>query len=248
MRGVVVDTAFFTGNYPEACSLEGATIGGVPDAAALSAIHWTELLPRSPLTGNARTPFRVANDKRWTHLRFSIFPDGGVARLRVHGEIVPDWRALLAPGGWVDLAALEHGGRVVSQSDAFYGDANKMLGPGRATHMGDGWETKRRRIPGNEWAVVRLARRGTVKRVEIDTDHFKGNAPGWCSLESCSSADDAVEKATWAPLLAKVPLQPHARHTFEDELTASADTTHVRLSIYPDGGIARLRLHGTPSA
>ena len=161
---------------------------------------------------------------------------------------MPDWPTLLRSTDSIDLAALELGARVLTQSDAFYGDANKMLGPGRATHMGDGWETKRRRIPGNEWAVVRLARRGIVRRVEIDTDHFKGNAPGWCSVESCVSTDDGIAKASWTTLLAKCALQPHARHVFEKELTGTAEATHVRLSIYPDGGIARLRLPGTPCA
>lgn len=250
LRGIVVDTAFFTGNYPEACSLEAASLSGLPDATALAAAQWTEILPRSPLAGSTKTAFAIANASRWTHLRFNIFPDGGVARLRVHGEVMPDWTRLLASSGSVDLAALEQGGRVLTQSDAFYGDANKMLWPGRATHMGDGWETKRRRTPGNEWAVVRLARRGIVRRVEIDTDHFKGNAPGWCSVESCVSTDDVIlsAKATWTPLLAKCLLQPHARHLFEQVLANAAEATHVRLSIYPDGGIARLRLPGTPCA
>lgn len=246
VRGVVVDTAFFTGNYPEACSLEAAVIPGVPDAAALTAARWTELLPRSPLAGNTKSPFAISSKERWTHLRFNIYPDGGVARLRVHGEAIPDWDALLRAGGWIDLGALEHGGRVVSQSDAFYGNASNMLQPGRSTHMGDGWETKRRRIPGNEWAVVKLARPGLVKRVELDTDHFKGNAPGWCSLEACIARDDALGAATWTPILQRTALQPHARHAFEGELAALDQTTHLRLSIYPDGGVARLRLLGVP--
>jgi len=246
VRGVVVDTAFFTGNYPEACSLEAASLPGVPDAAALAAARWTELLARSPLAGNTKTPFAISSAERWTHLRLNIFPDGGVARLRVHGEAVPDWDALHRAGGWIDLGALEHGGRVVSQSDAFYGNASNMLQPGRSTHMGDGWETKRRRIPGNEWAVVRLARAGLIKRVELDTDHFKGNAPGWCSLEACVARDDALGTASWTPILPRTALQPHARHSFERELAALDKATHLRLSIYPDGGVARLRLFGIP--
>ena len=246
VRGVVVDTAFFTGNYPEACSIEAASLAGVPSLAELAGVRWLEILPRSPLAGDSKNPFAIANADRWTHLRLNIFPDGGVARLRVHGEVIPDWDALLRPGGWMDLAALAHGGRVVTQSDAFYGDANRMLQPGRATHMGDGWETKRRRAPGNEWAVVRLARPGRVRRAEIDTDHFKGNAPGWCSLEACEATAATLSHAAWVPVLARTALQPHGRHLFEHELAAVENATHVRLSIYPDGGVARLRLMGTP--
>jgi len=248
IRGVVVDTAFFTGNYPESCSLETVSLAGTPDASALAAAPWKEILPRSPLTGNAQTPFAIDASDRWTHLRFNIFPDGGVARLRVHGEAIPDWESLLRAGGWIDLAALANGGIVVSQSDAFYGNASNMLQPGRSTHMGDGWETKRRRGAGNDWAVVKLARPGLVRRVEIDTDHFKGNAPGWCSLEACIATDAAIvgSAATWKQILPRTALQPHARCAFEKELTEMDNITHVRLSIYPDGGVARLRLLGSP--
>ncbi|MEX2180676.1 MAG: allantoicase [Gemmatimonadaceae bacterium] len=245
IRGVVVDTAHFTGNYPEACSIEAASLPGVPDAAALASARWVEILPRSPLAGDCRNPFAIASTARWTHLRFSIHPDGGVARLRVHGDAVPDADLLRRVAGWTDLAALSNGGQVVAQSDAFYGTAANMLKGGRSVDMSDGWETKRRRAPGNEWAIVRLSQPGLVRRAEIDTDHFKGNAPGWCSLESCVAQHDDLSAAAWQPLLPRTPLQPHARHGFESELATRDAVTHVRLSIYPDGGIARLRLLGT---
>ncbi len=246
VRGVVVDTAFFRGNYPESCSIEACELSGTPDAATLAAARWQEILARSPLKGDTRNVFPTHHAPRTTHLRLNIFPDGGVARLRVHGDVLPDWDALLRPGGWVDLAALEHGGRVTSQSDMFFGDANNMLQPGRSTHMGDGWETKRRRGEGHDWAIVRLGRPGEVRRVEIDTDHFKGNAPGSCSLEATTAADPS--RADWTILVRQVNLQPHARHVFENEVTRLARATHVRLNIFPDGGIARLRLFGTATA
>ena len=237
VAGVVVDTAFFRGNYPESCSIEAATSADG---------KWTEILPKSPLKGDSKNPFHISSAERWTHLRLNIFPDGGVARLRVHGEVMPDWPALLAPGGWVDVAALEHGGRVIGQSDAFFGHAGNMLQPGRSTHMGDGWETKRRRGPGHDWAIVRLGRAATIKRIELDTDHFKGNAPGSASLEAAVAADDAAASAArWIPLLAESKLQPHARHVFEREVQGVAGATHVRINIFPDGGVARLRLFGT---
>ncbi len=248
VRGVVVDTAFFRGNYPEHCSIEATDRHVADDAQHLAAAttRWVPILPKSALQGDAKNPFAIDSEERWTYLRLNIFPDGGVARLRVHGEVVPDWTRVLTGGGWVDLAAIEHGGRVIAQSDAFFGNANNMLLPGRSTHMGDGWETKRRRGPGHDWAIIRLGRPGTVRRVELDTDHFKGNAPGSASLEARRAGDDATAQgdAGWTPLLARSKIQPHARHGFDD-LAAAGEVTHVRINIFPDGGVARLRLCGT---
>jgi len=249
VKGVVVDTAFFRGNYPEHCSIEASDIHGIQSPERLMSSGWTPLLPKSPLTGDSKNAFAIVAGAHCTHLRLNIFPDGGVARLRVHGEAMPDWAGLLASGGWVDLGALEHGGRVISQSDMFFGDANNMLQPGRSTHMGDGWETKRRRGPGHDWAIVKLGRPGTLRCVELDTDHFKGNAPGSCSLEGCTSSDELVAgSANWTPLLGEAKLQPHARHAWEREIAAAGDISHVRLNIFPDGGVARLRLFGTATA
>ena len=252
VRGVVVDTAYFRGNFPERCALDVAYVEGAPDAVSLERAAWTEVLRESPLQGDTRNVFAVSGAPRASHVRLRIYPDGGVARLRVHGEVVPDWGRLLAHGGLVDLGAVEHGGTVVAQSDAFFGHAVNMLMPGRATHMGDGWETKRRRGPGgvgHDWAVVQLGLPGggRVVRAEIDTDHFKGNAPGKCSLDACRLEGEDLERAAWRPLLGITPLQPHARHVF-DQLGDAGDVTHVRINIYPDGGIARLRLCGTGTA
>jgi allantoicase len=246
VRGVVVDTAFFRGNYPEQCSLEAVAVPGVPDPEQLSGdgVKWRELLPRSPLAGDSQNTFAIQSDERFTHLRFHIYPDGGVARLRVHGEARPD-PSRLARGQVLDLAAMENGGYVVVCSDMFFGHRQNLILPGRSTHMGDGWETRRRRGPGHDWTIVRLATRGSVQRLELDTDHFKGNAPGRCSLEWCDApgADAAAltSSVKWQPLLAETALQPHARHAWD---ATSAPATHVRLNIFPDGGVARLRVFG----
>jgi len=248
VRGVVVDTAFFRGNYPEACELEGCAVPGVPDPAQLvedPAVRWHALVPRSPLTGDTRNAFAVDCGERLTHLRLRIHPDGGVARLRVHGEARPDPGAL-APGRTLDLAAMEHGGWVVVCSDMFFGHRQNLILPGRSTHMGDGWETRRRRGPGNDWTIVRLAARGAVGRIELDTDHFKGNAPGAAALSWCDAAGADAPTLTsvvsWRPLLPRTPLQPHARHAWD--VPSPPTATHVKLDIFPDGGVARLRLHG----
>lgn len=248
VRGVIVDTSFFRGNYPEHVSIEGCALDGTPARAELLAVPWLEILPRSPLKGDTKNQFEIDHPDRLTHLRLAIHPDGGVARLRVHGTAVPGERVLARAE--VDLAAAEHGGYVVVCSDMFFGHRQNVIMPGRSTHMGDGWETKRRRDAGHDWTIVRLAARGVIERVELDTDHFKGNAPGACMLESCDEAGiaDDAKKATsknveWQELVPRKPLQPHARHVFEVR-AGTPPATHVRLNIYPDGGVARLRLIG----
>jgi allantoicase len=236
IRGVDIETTFFTGNYPETSALDAIEVAGWPDPRELAAARWREVLPRTALAGNAHNYVPVSDSSPATHVRLRIFPDGGVARLRVHGEVLPDWNRLAARGE-VDLAAAVHGGLVVACSDMFYGSRHNLIMPGEARNMGDGWETRRRRGPGHDWTVVRLGVPGIVQRAEIDTRHFKGNAPGACSLEA------SVDQAGWRELLAVAPLQPHARHVFES-LRDIGGVTHVRLNIFPDGGIGRLRLFG----
>jgi allantoicase len=246
VRGVDVHTAFFTGNYPEACAIDACDLPGIGAVDALMDASWRELLPRTPLEGNAHNLLPIDGAPPATHLRLRIYPDGGVARLRAHGEIVADW-ARLRRRGDVDLGAVEHGGTVVACSDMFYGSRHNLIMPGEATYMGDGWETRRRRGPGHDWTVVRLGAEGTIRRVDVDTRHFKGNAPGACSLEAVRlGGGQPLDRADWRELLPRTPLQPHACHAFEEELRALGDVTHARLNIFPDGGIARLRLFGRP--
>lgn len=250
IHGVVVDTAFFRGNYPEHCSIEAAAVSGTPSPDDLidgSKTRWTTILEKVALEGDSRNAFAIKGAPRATHLRFSIFPDGGVARLRVHGEPAFDPERF-RENSEIDLAAMENGGLVVGCSDMFFGHRHNLILPGRATHMGDGWETKRRRGPGHDWIVVRLAARGVLHRVEVDTDHFKGNAPASCMVETIDSAKAAktaeAPDGEWVTLVPQSPLQPHARFRF-DHVAHAKPATHARLSIYPDGGIVRLRLFGT---
>ena len=237
IRGVVVDTAFFRGNFPESCALYACELDDPLDLRALDTASWVEILPRSPLQGNHKNAFSISHPQRFTHVRLDIFPDGGVARLRVHGEVTPRWSELRAHGGVIDLAALEHGAVVETCSDMFFGSRNNLIKPGPSRSMADGWETRRRRGPGNDWAIVRLAAAGTIERLEIDTTHFKGNAPARCTVEGSRQGGD------WRLLLAS-PLQPHTRHRFREELRRVGEVTHLRLSVFPDGGVARLRAWG----
>ena len=237
IRGIVVDTAFFRGNFPDTCAIYGATIDDPLDLAALDTTTWTQLVPRSPLQGNHANPFAIASDQRFTHVRLDIYPDGGVARLRVHGEVVPRWDRLRALGA-IDLAALEHGAVVESCSDMFFGSRQNLIKPGPSRSMADGWETRRRRGPGHDWAIIKLAAAGTIEQLELDTSHFKGNAPAQGSVEG-------GDGTTWRVLLPLQPLQAHTRHVFDRELRRIGDVTHLRLSVFPCGGVARLRARGT---
>ncbi len=241
IRGIVVDTAFFRGNYPDTCALEGAEIDAPLDRAELDRAHWIPLVPRSPLEGNHPNLFVVTCEDRITHVRLRIFPDGGVARLRVHGEVVPRWDRLAT--GLVDLAGLDNGAVVESCSDMFFGSRNNLIKPGPSRSMADGWETRRRRGPGNDWAIVRLAGAGVIERLELDTSHFKGNAPAQVLVEGGHGL--TTEAMAWHPLLARTAVQPHTRHVFDHELRRIGDVTHLRLSVFPCGGIARLRAWGS---
>jgi allantoicase len=232
VHGVVVDTAHFTGNYPPFCWVEGAAVEGHPSPAELAELDWEPLVPRSPLLGNTKNPFEVDDPHRYTHVRLTIDPDGGVARLRVHGTPVADPRFLDLAS--MDLAALEHGAVVDGCSNMFYSSPANLISPGFAQVMGDGWETARRRDEDNDWVSVRLAAEGVVRMAELDTSHFKGNAPGWASL-SGRAGDE------WVELLPMTRLQPDTRHRFRLD---GPPVTHARLDIHPDGGMARLRLHG----
>jgi allantoicase len=254
MRGIVhgvnVDTRHFTGNYPSHCSIDAidATEPLSPAMHAVEGAPWSPLLPQSPLGGNGDNLFAIDDARPWTHVRLNIFPDGGVARLRVYGEVQVDWRLIAGEGYALDLAAIEHGGLVLGASDMHFGSKDNMIMPGRARNMGDGWETRRRRGPGYDWAIVRLGAPGVLTKVELDTNHYKGNYPDSASIEGClapGSPLDVLTGAAWREILPQTKLKPDHRHYFSEELLGDSPVSHVKLNIYPDGGISRLRVYGT---
>ncbi len=248
VRGVIVDTSYFRGNYPEQCSLEACAIDGQPTTEQLMAdiTSWTEILPASDLVGDSINPFHIEHNARVTHLRFKIYPDGGVARLRVFGEVVPDWDRIKRGGGEIDLAAIENGGLALTCSDMFFGNRHNMIMPGHAQNMSDGWETKRRRGPGHDWVIIKLGQPGQISRIEVDTSWFKGNFPESCSLEACDTIGLVLPLALeWKEVLPRTKLQAHTRHYFEKEVLNAGTVSHVRFNIFPDGGVSRLRVYGT---
>lgn len=240
-RTIVVDTAYFKGNYPPYISVEGCGWDGYPDVARLHESSWEPIVPKSPITGDTRNVFTVDGKRRYTHVRLRMYPDGGIARLRVHGVAVPDPRWLTDLP--FDLAALGNGGSVVRASDWFFSPPNNMLQPGESLFMADGWESARRRDDGHDWAVVQLAGAATPRVIEVDTTHYKGNSPDRVVVSGIDARKADLDDAdAWAPVLPETSLRPDTQHRFR--VAASTEVTHLRLDVLPDGGIGRFRVYG----
>ncbi len=238
IHGFDIDTSHFTGNFPPQASIEAcASDEERPEEG------WVELLSKTDLSGDSHHFLEISDDRIWTHVRLHIYPDGGIARLRIFGEVRANFDGV---DGFVDFAAIENGGRAIACSDEHYGSMHNLNVPGRGVNMGDGWETARRRGPGNDWVIVAMAQPGVIERVEVDTAHFKGNYPGRVSLEAGRFESDALatpDSRDWQTLLPETKLKMDQQHYFET-LEALGDVSHIRMSIYPDGGISRLRLFG----
>ena len=239
LHGVDFDTSFFTGNFPPQASLEACVSDDDVPAG-----EWTEILGKVDLQGDAHNFLEIDDNSVWTHLRLNIYPDGGIARLRLFGAVRPDFGTLAMS---IDLLALENGGRAIACSDEHYGSMHNLNVAGRGVNMGDGWETARRRGPGNDWVIFELGHPGAIDKIEVDTAHFKGNYPDRVSFEAASfkSAGDAThDSGAWQTLLPESKFEMDKQHFFETELNALGPVSHVRMSIYPDGGVSRVRLHG----
>jgi allantoicase len=256
MRGVVhgvdVDTSHFTGNFPSHCSIEAVDMPSAPrpSAHAVEGPPWTTILEKTELQGNGHNFIAVSDRRPWTHLRLSIYPDGGVARLRAYGEVSVDWARVAPRGRAVDLASIKLGGLFLGASDTHYGTRGALLMPDRAKNMGDGWETKRSRdLTHSDWAIVRLGAPGNLSKIEIDTNHYKGNYPDraalWGTYAPGATLDQA-QRLAWTEVLPETKLSPNKRHFFSrSRLEATGPFSHVKLQIFPDGGVSRLRVHAT---
>jgi allantoicase len=245
LHGVDIDTSFFTGNYPPAASIDGCVCG---DDMPGNDVEWRPLVPRVELGGDAHHFLAVDDASPVTHLRLNIYPDGGVARLRIYGEVCAD-RDALRSGEPIDLAAFEAGGRALHCSDEHYGSMHNLNVAGRGTNMGDGWETARRRTAGNDWVIMALGTPGTVTGVEIDTAHFKGNYPDRAIVRAAMVSDRSdlpTASESWPILLPETKLRADKVHQFDSELADLGVVSHVRLDILPDGGVSRLRIMGVP--
>ncbi len=245
VAGFEIDTSHFTGNYPPGAEIE---VCRSTDAIPGDDAGWVKVTPRLALNGNDRVYVAVDHDAPVTHVRLHIFPDGGVARLRVWGRVDKDWSAVDADTR-LDLLAMENGGRGIIANDEHFGRVENLTAPGRGVDMGDGWETRRRREPGHDWAILELGTTGTIDEIIVDTAHFKGNYPDRCLIQAApeahgTPAEIAVQAEHWPVLLPETKLQADHIHTFRDGLADLGPVRFVRLNIIPDGGVSRLRLIG----
>ena len=245
LAGFEIDTRHFTGNYPPGAEIEVCrSEARIPDERT----GWTSVTARLALRGDDRIYVPVRHDEPVTHVRLNIFPDGGVARLRVWGTVAKDW-SKVEPGARVDLLAMENGGRGIIANDEHYGRVENLTAPGRGINMGDGWETRRRREPGHDWAILELGTAGLVDEVVVDTAHFKGNYPDRCFLQATlrgdgSPEDIAAGSERWPLLLPPAKLEADKVHVFRNSLADIGPVRFVRLNIIPDGGVSRLRIVG----
>lgn len=242
IRGVDIDTNHFTGNHPPHASVEACCLdSGNPTDKT----EWTEILPKVDLGPGSQHLLKIDNEQEWTHVRLHIYPDGGVARFRVYGDVKSDW-SKVEKSMLIDLAAVENEGRAVLCSDMYFSHMDNINAPGRGVNMGDGWETKRKREPGFDWIILALGKRGCLKKALVDTAHFKGNFPASCSLEGANlevKQKTGLESTQWKVLRDKKELHEDQEHVIDD-LNDIGPITHVKLNIFPDGGISRLRLFG----
>lgn len=254
VAGVDIDTSHFTGNYPSSASID--YLSGLTLADSEQKFNqdewekqsWKTLVGMTPLSGNAHTFLDVDENEIVTHIRLNIFPDGGVARLRVYGDIQLE---VNNTGETIDLIGALNGGRAVACNDAHFGVVENLLLPTKAPNMGEGWETRRRREPGNDWCIIALGQAGKVSGVEVDTAFFKGNFPDKVSIQAVYAPDTPeatliTQSMFWETLLKPKALSADSVHRFsgDDLIVTDRPVTHIRVNIFPDGGISRLRLFG----
>jgi allantoicase len=249
IAGFDIDTNFFLGNHPPHASIEGALIEGASSITNWDAtsIGWKEILSKSPLDPGSQNFYECQSNNLYSHVRLHIYPDGGVARLKVYGEVYKDW-SKVSPDELVDLAAAINGAKPIACNDMFFSSMKNLCMPGRGVNMSDGWETKRNRTPNNrDWVLLKLATAGVIENIIVDTCHFKGNYPDRCSIEVCmSQSDDNVMKGKveWKIILREQKLSADSEHEYVKEIEKHSPVSHVRLNIFPDGGVSRLRLFG----
>ncbi len=248
IHGVDIDTNHFLGNHPPHASIEACTVSSGSDFDSETAA-WTEILSKSSLEPGSQNLYEISNNNIYTHIRLHIYPDGGVARLKLYGEVFNDW-TMVTETDQIDLAASVNGAKSVLCNDMFFSHMDNLIMPGRGVNMGDGWETKRNRTPNNmDWVIVRLAHEGIIDKLLIDTCHFKGNYPDTCAVEGCNiplleEFKFTTGEISWSPLLRQTKLEADQEHYFEKEILIKEPYTHLRLSIFPDGGISRMRAWG----
>ena len=242
---IEIDTSYFTGNFPPFFSLEGIYSETDPNKDS----NWKSLIAKTNLIGDCKNNFELNLKEKFNFVRLQIFPDGGVARIRLFGEVKYNWDRFNNEE-IIELSSLKLGGSILAYNNAHYGDVSALLSEGRGKTMGDGWETRRRREPGNDWIIIKLAQKGIIEKIEIDTAHFKGNYPDRASIQAISidkniTTKDLIQSSeNWDVILDETKLTADNIHEYEINSNSKAEATHIRLNIYPDGGVSRLRIFG----
>ena len=242
---IEIDTSYFTGNFPPFFSLEGIYSETDPNKDS----NWKSLIAKTNLVGDCKNNFELNLKEKFNFVRLQIFPDGGVARIRLFGKVKYNWDRFNNEE-IIELSSLKLGGSILAYNNAHYGDVSALLSEGRGKTMGDGWETRRRREPGNDWIIIKLAQKGIIEKIEIDTAHFKGNYPDRASIQAISidkniTTKDLIQSSeNWDVILDETKLTADNIHEYEINSNSKAEATHIRLNIYPDGGVSRLRIFG----
>ena len=237
-----VDTSHFNGNQPEMISVEGAN----SNSSKINQLKWQTLLTKKKTKANNKHFFKISNRKIFTHIKFNIFPDGGVARLKLYGSIA---KSNQFSNKKINLASLLDGASVIACNNEHFGKAENILAPGKAKNMGDGWETRRRRHKGHDWLILNSIDGNSVDKIEISTHHFKGNFPSHCSLQATFLSSKNSKRILnssnkWKYLLKNTKLSANKTHIFKNSLMKKEKINHIKINIFPDGGISRFRIFG----
>ena len=247
IHGVVIDTSHFTGNYPPECSLQACYVETAPDENT----QWITIIEKTTINGDDQKAFKISDETLYSHVRLHIYPDGGVARLKIYGEPQCNWDTI-KKGEVRDLGEALNGGRAIACSDEHFGIMSNLLLPDKGINMGDGWETARRRGPGYDWVIIALGHEGILNKIIVDTAFFKGNYPDYCTIQAANlsgenMSNDDIESSSesWQELLPEQKLEMDIEHHFSNQIADLGAVTHVRLNIFPDGGVSRIRLYGT---
>ena len=241
---VDIDTSYFSGNHPKYISLEACSISGkLPNKKT----NWKTIIKKSPTKANSHHLFNIKNKNFFTHVKLNIFPDGGVARLRVYGSMKVKKKL---SKGIQNLTSIINGSVPIACNNEHFGRAENILAPGVGKNMGDGWETRRSRGKNFDWIIIKCSTAGKIDRIQIDTHHFKGNYPDKCSIQATyidnklSSKNIVKKSKRWKLLLNKTKLYAHKKHNFKNKIMRNKKINYIRINIFPDGGISRVRIFG----
>ena len=241
---VDIDTSYFSGNQPSKVSLEACySKKKIPDKNS----KWVTIVKKIPTKANSHHYFNIKNKSIFSHVKLNIFPDGGVARLRVYGSMNINKKF---GKKILNLTSVLNGATPIVCNNEHFGRAENILAPGTGKNMGDGWETRRSRGKNFDWLIIKCAAPGKINKIQIDTHHFKGNYPDKCFLQAAYIDSKISNKSIinsskkWKLLLNKVKLSANKKHNFQNKLMKNKKINYIKINIFPDGGISRIRAFG----